>query len=216
LNPVPPKVVGGAPSGELEAKWEKRAEELELEALPKVRGVAEKWAATVGVLLGLAGTILVVKGPEEIGALPSGARLLIGLLLATAFVLAVIATVLAAYAAQGTPTDLEYPTGATLREAETEATKTARTRLSRSRHFTLLAVVLLAAGVATAWIWPQEAKSGSTVLFTPNSGKPLCGSLVNTEEGLAIEANDKLVLLPAGPYDNAVAVEGCPKEKPAR
>lgn len=214
MSDPPPEILGPAPAGEQDTKWERKAEELEFEALSKVRGAAEKWAATIGVLLGLIGTVLLVKGPDEIAKLPDGAQWLIGILLAFAFGLAVAATVLAAFAAQGTPQTLEQPSGTTLRRSEKEATAAARERLSWSRRLTLVTVFLLAGAVAAAWIWPESegASSSSSVVFTPAHGKPLCGALVNLGDGLAIEVGEARTPLPEGPYDNVVPVGSCPSK----
>lgn len=212
MTDPPPEILGPAPAGAQDTRWERKAEELEFEALSKVRGAAEKWAATIGVLLGLIGTVLLVKGPDEIAKLPDGAQWLIGILLLCAFGLAVAATVLAAYAAQGTPQTLEQPSGTTLRRSEMEATAAARKRLSWSRRLTLVTVFLLAGAVAAAWIWPEPEGSGSSVVFTPARGKPLCGALVNLSDGLAVEVGEARTPLPEGPYDNVVPVDSCPSK----
>lgn len=212
MNGQTPQIGDSAPVGELEARWEKRAEELEFEALGKVRGAAEKWVATLSGLFALVGTILLVKGPDEVAELPDGAQRLIGILLAIAFILAVVATVFAAYAAQGTPERLERPSGTALRRQERESAETAKTRLSRSRFITLVAVFLVASAVAAAWVWPAPENSGSSVIFTPVNGTPLCGALVNDQSGLAIEVDKMRTPLPDGPYDNVVPVDDCPSK----
>jgi len=210
-------IIGSAPASALDARWEKRAEELEFEALGKVRGAAEKWAATLGALLGLVGTILLVKGPDEVSKLPTVAQYTIGAFLFFALIAAVRATVLAAYAAQGTPEDLEYPNGAKLRKEERRWAEEGKQKLASSRRFTLGAVALIALAVLAAWAWPQSSSSsGSTVLLTPAQGQPLCGALVNDADALELEVGGKRVKLPPGPYDNVIAVESCPeKEAPS-
>jgi hypothetical protein len=207
-----PDVLGPAPVGEREAKWEKRAEELEFETLTKVRGAAEKWAATLAALLALVATVLVVKGPDELAELPDQAQRLTAALLAVAFALAVIATVLVALAAQGTPKNLERPSGSALRRSERDSAEAAKGQLRWSRALTVVAVIVLAGAVAATWAWPQpeSGAAGSTVLFTPAAGKPICGSLVNGQNGLRVEAGDRPVALPKGPYDNVIPVESCP------
>jgi len=214
LSAPGPKIIGAAPASALDARWEKRAEELEFEALAKVRGAAEKWAATLGALLGLVGTILLVKGPEEIAELPTTAQIVVGALLSLALIAAVGATVLAAFAAQGTPEDLKYPSGSKLREEERKWAKEAKGKLSRSRLATLCAVGFIALAVFAAWVWPQSSStSGATVLFTPAQGQPLCGVLANGPDSLELTIGDNRVALPPGPYDNVITVEACPEEE---
>jgi hypothetical protein len=214
LSAPGPKIIGAAPASALDARWEKRAEELEFEALGKVRGAAEKWTATLAALLGLVGTILLVKGPDEVGKLPTAAQYLIGALLLFALIAAVRATVLAAYAAQGTPEDLEYPNGAKLRKEERRWAEESKQKLTASRQITLVAVGLIALAVLVGWVWPQSSSSsGSTVLLTPAQGQPLCGTLVNGPDALELEVGESREALPPGPYDNVIAVEGCPEKE---
>ena len=213
MSPSAPKVIGPGEVGPDIQRWEKRLVDLETEELSKVRAAAEKWAATLGTLLGLAGTVLIVRGADEIGDLSDGTKLAIGLLLLLAFAAAVTATILTAYAAQGTPKDLAWPTAATLREWEHEQAKKAKGLLFHSRWITLVAVLAIAVAVAVAWLGKAAESSGSTVLFTPAAGNPLCGSLVNTDAGLALEIGDEQVALPAGPYDNTISVDSCPAEE---
>lgn len=213
MTPPEPEVIGPGEVGPDIQRWEKRLADLETEELSKVRAAAEKWAATLGTLLGLAGTVLIVRGAEEISGLSDGTKTAIGLLLALAFLLAVTATVLTAYAAQGTPKKLEWPTAASLRDWEHNQAKTAKRLLFHSRWITLVAVLAIAVAVAVAWLGEAAESSGSKVLFTPATGQPLCGSLVNTDGGLKLEIGDEQVALPSGPYDNTISVDSCPAEE---
>lgn len=213
MNPPEPEVIGPGEVGPDIQRWEKRLADLETEELSKVRAAAEKWAATLTALLGLAGTVLIVRGAEEISGLSDGTKIAIGVLLVIAFVAAVVATVLTAYAAQGTPKNLEWPTAASLREWEHKQAKTAKSRLFHSRWISLVAVLAIAIAVAVAWLGEAAESSGSKVLFTPATGKPLCGSLVNAAGGLELEIGDKHVALPPGPYDNTISVDSCPAEE---
>lgn len=215
MNQDGPKIVGPAEVGEDTLRWEKKAAELEFEALSKVRGAAEKWAATLTALLGLIGTVAIIKGPEEVGDLGDDAKLAIGVLLAIAFLAALTASLLAAYAAQGTPKDLKWPNGPGLRKWEHDEAQQAKQQLFWSRFTTVAAVLLIAAAAAVAWLADSPAKSGSTVLFTPTAGQPLCGSLVNGAKGLQLKVGEKQIALPSGPYDQVVPVDSCPEEKPA-
>jgi hypothetical protein len=215
LNGDPgPEIVGPADVGPAEVRWEKKAEELEFEALANVRAGAEKWAASLGAVLGLTATVLVVKGREDISELSDRTQVAVGLILAVALVLAVIATVLAAYAAQGTPKDLKWPSGPKLREWERNEALTAKGQLATSRVVTLVAVVAIATAAGLTWFGPEAPSSGSTVLLAPESGIPLCGALVNGEQGLELEVEKVARALPPGPYSSVLGVERCPKAEP--
>ncbi len=212
IHPPAPNVVGPASVGPSDLRWEKKAEELEFKALESVRSAAEKWSASLAAILGLTATVLVVKGRESVTELSSGAQLAVGLILAAAFVAAVTATMLAALAAQGTPKNLDWPSGSRLRQWERAAALKAKQRLRWSRVLTLLAVLLIAAGVALVWYGPEAGDSGSAVLFAPEHGAPLCGSLVHGTGGLELKVGETSSQLPSGPYSSIVTVESCPPQ----
>lgn len=211
----PPRIVGPAGVGPVDVLWQKKAEELEFKALDNVRSAGEKWGVTLGALLGLTGTVLVVKGPESVTDLTSGGKLAVGLTLALAFLAAIAATVLAALAAQGTPRRLNWPSGPRLREWEHGAALKAKNRLFWSRACTLVAVLAIAVAVAFAWFGPEAEASGSTVLLAPEQGAPLCGKLVNGSAGVELKVGDKTTPAPPGPYTSVVAVDSCPSQNPA-
>lgn len=210
-----PKIVGPADVGPDTLRWEKKAADLEFNALSSVRGTAEKWAATLATLLSLVGTVLIVRGAEEIDKLPDGTKVRIGALLAIAVVAAALATFRAARAAQGTPKDLKWPNGFKLRKWELDWAQEAKDDLHRSRQFTFAAVAAMVLAVGLSWFGSEasSSSSGSKVLLTPATGQPLCGALVNSANGLELEVDKERVALPAGPYDNVVPVGDCPKEK---
>lgn len=205
------EIVGAVEVGPIDLRWEKKAEELEFEALPAVRGAAEKWSATLTAILGLVSTVLVVKGAEDVTKLSSESKAIIGVLLGLALAAAFYAAYQAAKAAQGTPANLAWPSGPGLRRWEREQAKSAKEKLLESRAATGVAVLLMAAAIALAWFGNQAESSGSAVLMTSDAGKPLCGSLVNGPDGLEMETGSKKVTLPKGPYDTVTQVDGCPE-----
>jgi hypothetical protein len=212
----PPRVVGAASVGPDTLRWEKKAAELEFNALANVRGTAEKWAATLTAILGLAGTVLIARGAAEIDKLPDGTKIGIAILLAAALGAAAYATYRAALAAQGTPEVLKWPNGFKLRKWELDRAKKAKEHLHQSRQFTFVALTAIVLAVGLSWFGPKAESSseGSKVVLTPATGQPLCGALVNSSTGLELEVDKARVALPPGPYDNVVPVDDCPKEKP--
>ncbi len=205
------EIVGAVEVGPIDLRWEKKAEELEFEALATVRGAAEKWSATLTAILGLVSTVLVVKGAEDVTKLSSESKIIIGGFLAVALVAAFYAAFQAAKAAQGTPANLAWPSGAGLRAWEREQAKDAKRKLLESRGATGVAVFLMAAAIALAWFGNQPQGSGSTVLMTQDAGTPLCGSLNNGANGLELKMGSKEITLPKGPYDTVTEVEACPE-----
>ncbi|HSS41097.1 MAG TPA: hypothetical protein VLK37_00940 [Solirubrobacterales bacterium] len=213
MTDVQVEIVGAVEVGPIDLRWEKKAEELEFEALPTVRGAAEKWSATLTAILGLVSTVLVVKGAEDVTKLSSESKAIIGVLLALALVAAFYAAYQAAKAAQGTPANLAWPSGPGLRTWEREQAKSAKKKLLESRAATGAAVLLMATAIALAWFGNQAESSGSTVLMTQDAGTPLCGSLKNGPDGLEMEIGSKKITLPKGPYDTVTQVDACPEAK---
>jgi hypothetical protein len=213
MNDQAPKVeiVEAVRVGTSDLRWEKKAEELEFEALASVRAAAEKWGASLIAILGLVSTVLVVKGAEDITKLSSQNKVLVAIGLGIALIAAFWAAYQAAMAAQGTPKDLVWPSGASLRAAEREQALKAKRSLLESRVATGIAVILMAGAIALTWFGNQPESSGSTVLVTPAAGTPLCGKLVNGSSGLEIEAGSSRKVLPAGPYNTVTEVEACPE-----
>jgi hypothetical protein len=132
-------------------RWEERAEELELRSLEFVRSAAEKWAASLAAILALFGTVLVVKGGDDISRLSSGYKVAVAVLLLLGFAAASYATWQAALAAQGTPEELQWPTGPNLRRWERDRALSAKRQLRRSRLVTWLAVIFLVFAVGLTW-----------------------------------------------------------------
>lgn len=207
------EVIGAADVGPLDLRWEKKAEELEFEALARVRTAAEKWGAGLTAILGLATTVLVVKGGEDITKLSSGTKLAVAVILGLALLNAFYAAYQAALAAQGTPENLAWPNGPSLRTWEQEKALEAKRKLRASRMATGVAVLLMAAAIALAWFGNPAKSSGTTVLMTQDSGTPLCGSLKNGANGLELEIGSKKMTLPNGPYDTVTVVDACPESK---
>jgi hypothetical protein len=99
----------------------------------------------------LFGTLLLVKGREDISELETGYQVAIGLALLAAAVAAVVATVQAAYAAQGTPQSVANLTGEGLSSWELDQARDAKNKLKCSRKACLVAVAFLVGAIALTW-----------------------------------------------------------------
>jgi hypothetical protein len=170
-----PFVVSWRPTSLDAVKWEQKSDELRFQTLDRVRSAAEKWAVSLGGVLALFGTVLVVKGRQDIALLVTEWQVAIGLLLLTALALAVAAALYAAYAAQGTPKDVVWPSGDKLRRYEHEQAKLAKRRLKCSRILTLGAVLVLAAAVGGTWFGTPKPTAVPKVLAVPQQGVAACG-----------------------------------------
>jgi hypothetical protein len=195
-------------------RWEQKLEDEQFNALQTVRGVAEKWTASLGAIIGLASAVLIVKGREDIGELALGFQIVVAVLLLLAFVGALAATVLAAYAAQGTPTELKWPTAEKVRDAEHAAAMKAKGRLRKSRELALVVACLMAIAVAFTWFGETKDESPSpSVLFTESGGALECGTLGRSDDGALQVTSGKEKAVPFAPGEGSavVVVPSCPK-----
>jgi hypothetical protein len=60
--------------------WEKRALEMQLEALDRVRSTAEKWAGSISAILGIFGVAAVIEGPDDFSKIEEPYSLIAGVL----------------------------------------------------------------------------------------------------------------------------------------
>ncbi|MEU6233678.1 hypothetical protein [Kitasatospora sp. NPDC047058] len=152
-------------------RWEERAADLAFNELPNLRATAERWVASLGGVLGILGVVLVVKGPSDItGIHNSVLYVLTGVLLAGAVVAALLAIILGAFAAQGTPRQVELYSGPYIRERYRREARTVARQLRRSRVAAVVAVVLLGAAIGTTWYGTPRASTVSSTTETGQAG----------------------------------------------
>jgi hypothetical protein len=137
-----------------EAEWDRRAEELELNALRNVRAAAEKWTAAIAAVLAIFSIVTLVKGPEDVQKV-TGAFLLpldvwVGLFIFLAVGAAIAATVLAALAAYGS-VDVLVWVGDIVRARSRKAAAAASEDLWLAIWLSIAAVVLLMAATVVTW-----------------------------------------------------------------
>lgn len=159
--------------------WEQQATTARREQLKNVRAVATSWQASIAAILGVFGTVAFVKGPSQFGdvqTLPQG--LLIATILIAA-VLAGVALVCAALAAQGGFHKYDVLTGVALEKSQAESAGRAVRMLAFSRWLAIAAAVLVAVGSAVAWLATvtTEATAAETVVVIYSDGVVRCGEL---------------------------------------
>jgi MFS family permease len=169
-------------------RWEEKVEQLEFEALDRVRTTAEKWAVSLGGILGLFSTLLLVKGPSDIGGLTRDFKVIVGVVLVLALLAAVLAVYLAGLAAQGIPETVAWPSGAELREWERNQAKRAKARLRRSRQLTVPAVGLVIGAIALTWYGPRPPARTPTAVTVPVRDVAMCGNLLPRRKAIAIRS----------------------------
>ena len=202
-------------------RWAQRADELEFDALTRVRATAEKWAASLAAILGVAGTVLLVKGRGDISTLTTGYQVLVAVVIFAALVVAVVATFYAALAAQGTPQDVKWPSGAKLRDWERQQSLSAVRRLKTSRLLAIVAIGLVVLAVGLTWFGEANPPSATpaTVLVLREAAEPLCGELAAGDTAGEVRLSSQstpAVTLAADDIASVIPVSGCPAPKGER
>jgi hypothetical protein len=171
--------------------WKAEAEKLRHSALREIRETAKAWAASISALLGVAGTVAFVKGPDTFGKLGEGAGNFAFWLTVVAALLAGLAIGLATFAAQGTPQRFASLDGWTLKKISRERAKRAAELLLYSRIATIVAALAILVGFSIAWKdgigseaeKPKEAEAPGHAVAVDTEGTIRCGHLLATPGG---------------------------------
>lgn len=177
--------------------WEQRANDLSRTSLDTVRASATAWAATTTTLVGVFGTVAVVKGPDTLGELAGGGRDAVTGLVIGAAAVAFVSVLATAFASRG-PTKRYSPlNGLHLKLWTIETTRQARTALIIGQVTAIVAALcVLAAGVTAAVAPGSGAASSNTSYLVRTSGGALqCGVLARAGTKLVLENGSGTVLL---------------------
>jgi hypothetical protein len=153
-------------------RWAEEADKRELEALPSIRGLAEKWAASLSGALGVVGLAALIEGADTFDRLDEPWRAIGQCGFVLAAVLALVATALAVLAAQGTAKRTFVPGGSALRDYAESAVDKALKLLAVSRWLAVGAVfsVIVAAGC----LWFGAEKPGEPTTIEVHGSGELC------------------------------------------
>jgi len=155
---------------------------------------------------GAISVVALIKGPEKIEDLGANYKLITGILVATAALLALRGIVLAALAAQGTPGRIEY-TGTALRDFTLDEADEAADLLRFSRVVTVVATLVAGAAVGFIWFAPQDKSAPSMRLVIRDNGTLVCGEL-KTGTGDTVTIDDQPI--PVNEIRSITAVSECP------
>jgi hypothetical protein len=204
----------------LDLEWEERVHQAQFEALPTLRTTADKWAATVGALVGLFGTAALVAGPKVIADVNPPARGWLAVLVVLTVAVAATAVGLASLAAQGGSQSI-IPTGPEYRRLMGDEVHRARNLLMASRWITIVGVLgLLAATLLVAMLNPKsEDGPQQNVLVTYIAGgaaRQVCGTLQPASDGIVVrQGHGKADLpLPVPAVISIMPVATCPAGDP--
>ncbi|HTA14795.1 MAG TPA: hypothetical protein VK781_08065 [Solirubrobacteraceae bacterium] len=193
-------------------RWEQEAIEAQHKSLSSVRATAAAWSGSIAALLGIFSIVAFIKGPETLSSLDQKAATAVTILVLTAALLAIVATLAGAIAAQGTPHWLDRLDGRALRAANRDAAKKVVSQLWISRVLALLAAMFVLAAMSTAWLsTPREDTPSVHAMILTRAGAVQCGVLgetVNHEIGLFVDGKPPLTLFVG--IDELITVEQCP------
>ncbi|GAB7038944.1 MULTISPECIES: hypothetical protein [Catenuloplanes] len=157
-------------------RWDALADDLAFNQLPSTRKQAETWRTGLAGLTSLLGAVLIVKGRDTIADLAQERKVLVIVLLASAFAVLVTATLSALRAASGNPGDDTLLTGEDLRDWTEREVGKARRAIRLARALTLGGIVLVALAVGVAWLSPT-AKPGQALVLIQSASGTVCGAL---------------------------------------
>jgi hypothetical protein len=165
-----------------ERRWSAKARELETEALPNIRGTAEKWAAAITGSLGVVGLAALLNGPEAFNELDGWHKDGAEWCFVGAAVAALIATLLATLAAQSEVTNLQASSGTAYRDWARGQISSAGRALKWSRWLAAAAAALVLASAAFLWFGDTKAPSATVI---DAQGTALCTSSSPSEPQIA-------------------------------
>jgi hypothetical protein len=195
-------------------KWEAEATELAHSELTSVRESAKNWAASIGALLTVGGTVGLIKGEEAFSKLGHSAGNFAFWLTVAAAVLAGLAIALATFAAQGTPARYKGLDGWTLRNVSRNRTLVAMRQLIWSRILATIGAVAVLAALTIGWksgIAEEHPSSSLNGFVTTVDGKMRCGALDTSDRGRVSVAVGKTTMPVSGKSEIDI-VETCPPD----
>jgi hypothetical protein len=177
----PPLVVAGPPTAMTveDRLWADQAEKLELEALTAIRGLAEKWAASLTSALGVVGLAALFQSAGKFDKLDDPWKAIAQICFTLAVLLALVASGLSIAAAQGAAKRVFVPGGAALREYSKSAVHDALRDLKVSRILAALAAVAVLGTAYCLW-FGNRAESSATVIELP-AGSQTCAGAGKTD-----------------------------------
>jgi hypothetical protein len=175
-------------------KWAKLADEQQFKQLANAQASAANWRNGLIALTALLATVTIIKGPENASDMSSGGRLAVAILLGIAFVVLLLGSGLAMYAAYGFPDRDKLLTGESLRDWTASEARKSRKRMIGAAASFFLAVLLVGVAIGVTWFDDGADPSAFVVVETnPTAGQPppepICGELKSGSDGkLVIKA----------------------------
>jgi hypothetical protein len=175
--------------------WQRDAERARREGLASVQRTSERWGATLLAVTGLLTTVTALQGPRDLSLLRDlGWKILGGGLAAAAVLVAAIAVLCAALAAQGKAVDI-IASGPELKRVSLAQTKTASRYLKSSRVIAIFVVPLYLAALGVATYAPRSTPP-SSIYVQLREGPQVCANSVSFSGTNAVltVANQQLIV----------------------
>lgn len=201
---------GGAPD---DLEWNNEATAIWHTELADVRGVAEKWGATVAALLGIFGAVAFATGPSALTDIPGRDAYVVLALILLAVVAAATATYCAAIAAQGTPTSVPNLNGWTLKQFQADKLPRAVKLLRTSRFLALAAILLIIGAVAVGWLAALDGRNSASpqsAVVVRADGAVSCGTLKWGKQNRLVLDNGHGSIIPLARVSAVTTVTSCP------
>ncbi|MCW2901011.1 MAG: hypothetical protein JWO67_3276 [Streptosporangiaceae bacterium] len=191
--------------------WEAKADELSRTGLDTIRASAAGWAATTTVLLGLAGTVTLVKAPETVEKIDLSVRGFVVACSIAAVVLAFFSVASTARASRGFPKRFRPLNGIQLAQWHKQEAGQARAWLAFGKLTGMLAAVLL---LLASVISLLASASGDVpprwVLVRTDGGAVQCGELQRDGTNLVLDHNGNRLLALDHGIATTTVVDSCP------
>lgn len=159
--------------------WAKKLDAGAVDALDNTRAAAAKWAPTITAITGIYSAFALIKGRSDITALTHGWEIGVGFFVAVAATFSLRSIVLAALAAEGTPSSVAV-SATSIRAYFAHAVDVAQWQLLASRVTAVLAAVCIGAAIGIVWFAPQPALLHA-VKFS--DGTSVCGVVAVNPNG---------------------------------
>lgn len=196
-------------SAQSDRRWAQLARELEFTQLTELRKQAEGWRNGLAGLTALLAVLVLLKGRDDLSKLPPAARHTATALIAAAFVLLVVGSVLAVRAAHGRPGSRVLLAGQALRRWTEAETVRVTGALRQASVCCAAGLSLVCGAVVVAWT-STESPPDHVVRVVTTSGER-CGELLGAGPGGVVlrTDSDRRVVLSVRTVLSVVPVDAC-------
>ena len=191
-------------------RWALIAQELKFSQLDTARKQADAWRNGLAALTALLTAILVLKGRDDVSALPPPFRITAVVLLGVALGLLVAATLLITRALAGPPGEEILLTGEDLEAWSANEVRKISTALRWAPWLAATGVLFVALAVGVTWLAPAQDITTPLVRVTTSTTQ-LCGEMIGASgHQLILRSSATTTLLSLSTVVNVTPVTNCP------